>query len=151
MYQDTPRETTAPAVRYVAPSQIIPAAEQHLAPAPPPGMRVTGYRRIVGTEMLEPIYGPAYEPPPPLPPVPPGLDPQAQRLAAKGVFAAGVGVGAYFGLQALAIALDSLVQVLIAAAIVGGVMLAPGRGHKGPPVVINQKGGAFSRFTNNQP
>lgn len=152
MYQDTPRVTDAPAVRYLAPTQIVPAAEQHLAPAPPPGMRVTGYRRIPGTDLLEPVYGLPYEAPAPLPPPSPGIDPQAQRLAAWGVFAVGVGAGSYFGLQALALALDSLVQVLIAAAIAGGVLVVSGRGTRPapPPTVINQKGGMFARFTNNR-
>ncbi|MEU0931057.1 hypothetical protein [Streptomyces malaysiensis] len=65
-----------------------------------------------------PIPGPA-----PVP-VSPGVDPHAQRVAAKGVFAAGAGVGAYFAAGAVAIALDSLVQVLIAAAVAAGVALA---------------------------
>jgi hypothetical protein len=149
MHQDTPRNT-GPAVRYFAPSRIVPTAEQHLAPAPPPGMRVTGYVRIDG--MLYPQYGPLHEPivpvMPPAPPPPSGLDPQAQRLAAWGVFAVGIGVGSYFGLQALALALDSLVQVLIAAAIVAGVMAVPTGGHR-RQTVIEQRGGMFARFTNN--
>ncbi|MER7787930.1 hypothetical protein [Streptomyces sp. NPDC097640] len=61
-------------------------------------------------------------------PAPAGVDPHAQRLAAKGVFAAGAGVGAYFAAGAVAIALDSLVQALIAAAVAAGVAIAtPGR------------------------
>ncbi|MER6146202.1 hypothetical protein ABT174_40460 [Streptomyces sparsogenes] len=61
-------------------------------------------------------------------PAPAGVDPHAQRLAAKGVFAAGAGVGAYFAAGAVAIALDSLVQALIAAAVAVGVAVAaPGR------------------------
>ena len=123
--------------------QIIPAAEQQLVTAPPPGMRVVGWRRIHGTEMLEPIYGPLYEPPAPLPPPPPVIDPQAQRTAARGVFAAGAGVGAYFGMQALALALESLVQVLIAAAVFGAVFLAPGgRGpvQQGPTYITQNRG-----------
>lgn len=61
-------------------------------------------------------------------PAPSGMDPHAQRLAAKGVFAAGAGVGAYFAAGAVALALDSLVQALIAAAVAAGVAIAaPGR------------------------
>lgn len=148
MHQDTPRDLARPTVRYLAPTQIVPAAEQHLAPAPPPGMRVTGYVRIDG--MLHPQYGPAYEPvvpvAPPAPPAPQGLDPQAQRLAARGVFAAGVGVGSYFGLQALALALDSLVQVLIAAAIVGAVWSLPTarRGAREAPTYITNNRGMLA-------
>ncbi|GAA2330723.1 hypothetical protein [Streptomyces cuspidosporus] len=57
-----------------------------------------------------------------------GVDPHAQRLAAKGVFAAGAGVGAYFAAGAVAIVVDSLAQALIAAAVAAGVALAtPGR------------------------
>lgn len=57
-----------------------------------------------------------------------GLDPHAQRLAAKGVLSAGAGVGAYFAAGAVAIVVDSLVQALIAAAVAAGVALAaPGR------------------------
>ncbi|RPK76551.1 hypothetical protein EES45_23010 [Streptomyces sp. ADI97-07] len=152
MHQVTPRHTVPAPVRHVAPTQIIPAAEQHLAPAPPPGMRVTGYRRIPGTELLEPVYGLQYEAPAPLPPPAPGIDPQAQRIAAWGVFALGVGVGSYFGMQALALALDSLVQMLIAVAIVGAVMAVPAGGRRGQAVrqtVIEQRGGMFARFTNN--
>lgn len=123
--------------------QIVPAAEQQLAPAPPPGMRVVGYQRIHGTELLEPIYGPEYAPPAPLPPLPPAIDPQAQRTAARGVLAAGVGVGSYFGMQALALALESLVQCLIAAALFGVVFLAPGRRGapvQGPTYITNNRG-----------
>ncbi|MFC9223188.1 hypothetical protein ACFT8W_21085 [Streptomyces hygroscopicus] len=65
-------------------------------------------------------------PPAPAPPAPAGLDPHAQRLAAKGVLAAGAGVGTYFGAQALALALDVLVQGLIALAVAAGVALAVG-------------------------
>jgi hypothetical protein len=111
--------------RVVAPTHVVPAAEQQLAPAPPPGMRVIGYVRIEG--MLYPQYGPMYEPPVPMPPLAPaGLDPQAQRTAAKGVFAAGAGVGAYFGMQAMQIALASLVELFVAAAVCGAVWLASG-------------------------
>jgi hypothetical protein len=67
---------------------------------------------------------PAEAPAPP--PAPAGLDPQAQRTAAKGVMAAGIGVGSYFGMQALEIALDVLVQGLIAAGVVVGVLVATG-------------------------
>ncbi|MFF9690247.1 hypothetical protein [Streptomyces sp. NPDC014623] len=148
MHQDTPRNTAAPAVRYFAPSRIVPAAEQHLVPAPPPGMRVTGYVRIDG--MLYPQYGPLHEPivpvMPPAPPAPSGLDPQAQRLAAWGVFAVGIGVGSYFGLQALALALDSLVQVLIAAAVVGAVWSAPTarRGGRETPTYVTHNRGMLA-------
>ncbi|MER5675786.1 hypothetical protein ABT081_02460 [Streptomyces sp. NPDC002238] len=145
MHQDTPRNVAQPAVRYLAPTRIVPAAEQHLAPAPPPGMRVTGYVRIDG--MLHPQYGPLYEPVMPLaPPAQParsGLDPQAQRIAAWGVLATGVGVGSYFGMQALALALDSLVQVLIAAAVVGAVWSVPTARHGGretPTYITNNRG-----------
>lgn len=124
--------TATAAGQPLTPTQIIPAAEQQLVHAPPPGMRVVGYQRIHGTELLEPIYGPEYAPPAPLPPPPPVIDPQAQRTAARGVFAAGTGVGTYFAMQGLAIALQSVVQFLIAAAVCGAVFLAPGR--RGPPV-----------------
>ncbi|MGO4752690.1 hypothetical protein AB4212_29480 [Streptomyces sp. 2MCAF27] len=61
-------------------------------------------------------------------PVRAGVDPHAQRIAAKGVFAAGAGAGAYFAAGAAAIVVDSLVQVLIAAAVAAGVAIAaPGR------------------------
>ncbi|MFF5675286.1 hypothetical protein ACFY8S_35145 [Streptomyces hygroscopicus] len=61
-------------------------------------------------------------------PVSSGVDPHAQRMAAKGVFAAGAGVGAYFAAGAAAIVLDSLAQALIAAAVAAGVAIAaPGR------------------------
>lgn len=63
-------------------------------------------------------------------PAPTGVDPQAQRTAARGVLAAGTGVGAYFAAGALAIALDSLVQVLIAAGVAAGVAVA-GAGQRG--------------------
>ncbi|MBW8088591.1 hypothetical protein IGW14_11255 [Streptomyces hygroscopicus subsp. hygroscopicus] len=67
--------------------------------------------------------------PAPVPaPAPSGVDPHAQRTAAKGVFAAGAGVGAYFAAGAAAIVLDSLAQALIAAAVAAGVAIAaPGR------------------------
>lgn len=115
----TPYTATA-AGQPLTPTQIVPAAEQHLAPAPPPGMRVVGYQRIHGTELLEPIYGPLYEPPPPLPPVPPSLDPVAQRTAARGVLAAGVGWG---GGQLL-IGAGQLVNAIVA----GGTVLLWGIG-----------------------
>jgi hypothetical protein len=128
--------------RVVSVSQITPAAEQHLAPAPPPGMRVIGYVRIDG--MLHPQYGPEYVPVEPVaPPTAPGLDPQAQRAAAKGVFAAGAGVGAYFGIQALQILVDSLVQFLAAAAVCGLVWALPtGRraGREAPTYITNNRG-----------
>ncbi|MDH2390076.1 hypothetical protein QCN29_15005 [Streptomyces sp. HNM0663] len=94
-------------------TEVVPAAEQHLASAPPPGMRVIGYVRIDG--MLHPQYGPEYHPvayaPPP---APSGLDPQAQRTAAKGVFAVGAGAGSYFGMLALQILVGNLVRLLAA-------------------------------------
>jgi hypothetical protein len=128
--------------RVVSVSQITPAAEQHLAPAPPPGMRVIGYVRIDG--MLHPQYGPEYVPAVPMAPAAPsGIDPQAQRTAAKGVFAAGAGVGAYFGMQALQIFVDSLVQFLAAAAVCGLVWARPtGRRavRKGPTYINNNSG-----------
>ncbi|WP_063730163.1 hypothetical protein [Streptomyces sp. RTd22] len=70
----------------------------------------------------------AHTPMPSPVPVRTGVDPQAQRVAAKGVFAAGAGVGAYFAAGAAAIVVDSLAQVLIAAAVAAGVAIAaPGR------------------------
>ena len=130
----------APPIVY--PAAVVPAAEQHLVAAPPPGMRVIGYVRIDG--MLHPQYGPTYEPAVPVaPPAPSGLDPQAQRTAARGVFAAGAGVGAYFALKALAIAAESLVQLLIAVAVCGVVWALPGgrRGGSGSPTYITHNSG----------
>ncbi|MER8155198.1 hypothetical protein [Streptomyces sp. NPDC094472] len=60
-------------------------------------------------------------------PVSSGVDPHAQRLAAKGVFSAGAGVGAYFAAGAAAIVVDSLVKVLIAGGVAAGVAMATGR------------------------
>lgn len=135
-----------PAPRTLYPSAIVPTAEQQLA-APPPGMRVIGYVRIDG--MLHPQYGPLHEPlvsaPPP---APSGLDPQAQRTAAKGVLAAGVGVGSYFGMQALQILVGSLVQLLAAAAVFAVVCALPtGRRRSTPagPTVVNNVRGIFAR------
>lgn len=128
----------------LTPTQIVPAAEQQLVHAPPAGMRVVGWRRIEGTELLEAVYGPQYAPPAPLPPPPPVIDPQAQRTAARGVFAAGTGVGSYFAMQGLAIALQSVVQFLIAAAMCGAVYLASGRRgvpvQGGPTYITNNRG-----------
>jgi hypothetical protein len=59
---------------------------------------------------------------------PAGLDPQAQRRAATGILAAGAGIGVYFAAQAVAVALDHLVDVLIALAAAYVVYAAtPGR------------------------
>lgn len=129
-----------PAARILYPDAVMPAVEQPLVPAPPPGMRVVGYVRI--GEVLHPQYGPQYDPPAPQPPAPAGIDPQAQRLAAKGVFAAGAGVGAYFGMQALQILADSLVHLLVAAAVVAVVMALPGGRRAG--------GGTTTYVTNNR-
>ncbi|MDV6290311.1 hypothetical protein R2F25_30345 [Streptomyces sp. UP1A-1] len=127
-----------PAPRTLYPSAIVPTAEQQLA-APPPGMRVIGYVRIDG--MLHPQYGPLHEPTVPAPPpAPSGLDPQAQRTAAKGVFAAGAGVGAYFGMQALQILVDSLVRLLAAAAVFGVVWVASS-GRRGTTTYITNNRG----------
>ena len=142
MHPERPAVRPAPLARTVTPTRIVPAAEQHLAPAPPPGMRVIGYVRIDG--MLHPQYGPEYEPAVPVaPPATPGLDPQAQRTAAKGVFAAGAGVGAYFGMQALQILVDSLVQFLAAAAVCGLVWALPTgrRAVRGAPTYITHNRG----------
>ncbi|MFD3714281.1 hypothetical protein [Streptomyces sp. NPDC058677] len=133
----------APLDRTVTPTHVVPYAEQQLVPAPPPGMRVIGYVRFDG--MLHPQYGPDYEPAVPVaPPATSGLDPQAQRTAAKGVFAAGAGVGAYFGMQALQILVDSLVQFLAAAAVCGLVWALPSgrRGARGAPTynITNNRG-----------
>ncbi|MFE4752419.1 hypothetical protein ACFRIB_19430 [Streptomyces mirabilis] len=115
----------APPARIAHVTEVVPAAKQQLAPAPPPGMRVIGYVRIEG--MLHPQYGPEYVLVVPMAPAAPsGLDPQAQRTAAKGVFAAGAGVGAYFGMQALQILVDSLVRLLAAAAVVAVVWAVQG-------------------------
>ncbi|MFB7594309.1 hypothetical protein [Streptomyces sp. NPDC056160] len=132
----------APLTRTVTPTAVVPATEQQLAPVPPPGMRVIGYVRIDG--MLHPQYGPEYAPAAPVaPPATPVLDPQAQRTAAKGVYAIGVGVGAYFGMRALQILVDSLVQFLIAAAVCGLVWALPtGRRsvRDAPTYIINNRG-----------
>ena len=131
----------APLARTVTPTSIVPGSEQHLAPAPPPGMRVIGYVQIDG--MLYAQYGPQYEPAVPVAsPATSGLDPQAQRTAAKGVFAAGAGAGAYFGMQALQILVDSLVQFLTAAAVCGLVWALPGRrtAREAPTYITNNRG-----------
>lgn len=136
--------TTRPApVRYVYPTAVTPAAEHPLAPAPPPGMRVIGYVRIDG--VLHPQYGPLYDPPAPqAQPAPSGLDPQAQRTAARGVLALGAGVGAYWGMRALQILADSLVQLLTAAAVcaVAWAVAAPAsrRRGSGPTYITNNRG-----------
>ncbi|MEW1867026.1 hypothetical protein AB0420_02310 [Streptomyces caelestis] len=134
----------ASAARYVYPTNVVPAVEQPLVPAPPPGMRVIGYVRI--GETLHPQYGPLYEPPAPQQPAPAGFDPQAQRTAARGVFAAGAGVGAYFGMQALQILVGSLVQLLAAAAVCGVVYAAAGgrRAPGGGPTYITNNRGPFA-------
>ncbi|MEU2740238.1 hypothetical protein ABZ656_33995 [Streptomyces sp. NPDC007095] len=131
-----------PPARIAHVTEVVPAAEQQLAPAPPPGMRVIGYVRIEG--MLHPQYGPEYVPAVPMAPAAPsGLDPQAQRTAAKGVFAAGAGVGAYFGMQALQILVDSLVQFLAAAAVCGLVWALPTgrRGARGGTTYVTNNRG----------
>lgn len=131
--------------RAVIPTAVVPAAEQQLAPAPPPGMRVIGYVRIDG--MLHPQYGPLYEPAATVaPPATPGLDPQAQRTAARGVLAAGVGVGAYFGMQALQILVDSLVRLLAAAAVVAVAWAVQGgrRAARAAPTYIMNNRGPFA-------
>lgn len=128
-----------PTPRTLYPSAIVPAAEQQLAPAPPPGMRVIGYVRVDG--MLYAQYGPLYEPPASTPaPAPSGLDPQAQRTAAKGVLATGVGVGSYYGMQALQILVDSLVRLLAAAAIVGVVWVASSSRRGTTTYITNNRG-----------
>lgn len=129
-----------PPARIARVTEVVPAAEQQLAPAPPPGMRVTGYVRIDG--MLYPQYGPMYEPAAPVaPPATSGLDPQAQRTAAKGVFAVGAGAGSYFGMLALQILVDSLVRLLAAAAIVAVAWVAAG-GRRGATTynITNNRG-----------
>ncbi|MFF7171111.1 hypothetical protein [Streptomyces pseudovenezuelae] len=126
--------------RYVRPAAVIPAAEQHPAPAPPPGMRVIGYVRIEG--MLYPQYGPEYVPVEPVaPPATPGFDLQAQRTAAKGVLALGAGVGSYFGMLGLQILVDSLVRLLAAMAIVGVVWVAAGGRRRGGATYIQNNHG----------
>jgi hypothetical protein len=135
------RPAEAPA-RIARVTEVVPAAEQHLAPAPPPGMRVIGYVQIDG--MLHPQYGPEYVPAVPMaPPSPSGLDPQAQRTAAKGVFAAGAGVGAYYGMQALQILVDSLVQFLAAAAVCALVWALPTGRRSGPTTMYVQHNRGF--------
>lgn len=127
--------------RYVYPTAVTPAAEQQpvVAPAPPPGMRVIGYVEIDG--ILRPQYGPEYVPPAPIQPAPSGLDPQAQRTAARGVFALGAGGGSYLGMLALQILVDSLVRLLAAAAVVAVAWVAMG-GRLG--------GGSTTYVTNNR-
>lgn len=138
-----PEPYTRPAeqpARYVYPTSVVPAAEQHLAPAPPPGMRVIGYVRI--GDVLHPQYGPEYQPVAYAPPPPPsGLDPQAQRTAAKGVFAVGAGAGSYFGMLGLQILVDSLVRLLAAAAVVGVVWVATGSRRRGGSTYITNNRG----------
>ncbi|MFM9464828.1 hypothetical protein ACKI1K_18485 [Streptomyces scabiei] len=140
-YVPDTRRAEAPA-RMARVTDVVPGAEQQLAPAPPPGMRVIGYVLIDG--MMHPQYGPEYVPAAPMQaPAPSGLDPQAQRTAAKGVFAAGAGVGAYFGMQALQILVDSLVQFLAAAAVCGLVWALPTgrRAVRGAPTYITHNRG----------
>lgn len=141
MHHELPTTRPAPA-RYVYPTAVTPAAEQQpvVAPAAPPGMRVIGYVRIDGA--LHPQYGPEYVPPAPTPPAPAGIDPQAQRTAARGVFALGAGVGAYWGMRALQILVDSLVQVLAAAAVCAVAYAAVGS-RRAP-------GGSTTYITNNR-
>ncbi|MEV6836785.1 hypothetical protein AB0N17_20135 [Streptomyces sp. NPDC051133] len=133
---------TTPVLGQPLVGNVVPAAEQQLAPAPPPGMRVIGYVRI--DDVLYPQYGPLYEPAVPAPqPAAPVLDPQAQRTAARGVFAAGTGVGAYFALKAFALVAESLVQLVIAAAVCGLVWVLPtGRRavREGPTYITNNRG-----------
>jgi hypothetical protein len=143
MHTDRTDARPAPLDRAVTPTAVVPAAEQQLAPAPPPGMRVIGYVRI--DDVLHPQYGPLHEPAATVaPPATPGLDPQAQRTAARGVLAAGVGVGSCFGMQALQILVDSLVQFLAAAAVCGLVWALPSgrRGARGAPTynITNNRG-----------
>ncbi|MGW7197533.1 hypothetical protein [Streptomyces chryseus] len=139
MHPERPAVRPAPLARTVTPTSVVPAAEQQLVPAPPPGMRVIGYVRIDG--MLYAQYGPQYEPVAPVAtPATPVLDPQAQRTAAKGVLAAGLGVGAYFGMQALQILVDSLVRLLAAAAVFAVAWVASGR----------RGGGATTYVTHNR-
>ncbi|MEV5911082.1 hypothetical protein AB0M00_19540 [Streptomyces chartreusis] len=125
--------------RVAYPTAVVPAAEQHLAPAPPPGMRVIGYVRIDG--IMCPEYGPEYVPAVPQQPAPSGLDPQAQRTAAKGVFALGAGAGSYLGMLALQILVDSVVRLLAAALIVGVAWVAAGgRRGRGSTYVTHNHG-----------
>lgn len=139
---------TRPAARTVYPTTVTPAAEQQpvVAPTPPPGMRVIGYVRI--GDVLHPQYGPAYEPPAPTPPPPAVLDPQAQRTAARGVLALGAGVGAYFAMRALQILVDSLVQLLAAAAVCAVAWAVAGpsgrRSSSGPTTYITTNRGLFA-------
>lgn len=70
-------------------------------------------------------------------PVRSGVDPHAQRMAAKGVLSAGAGVGAYFAAGAVAIVVDSLVKALIAGAVAAGVAMAPGRRGGGDTYITN--------------
>ncbi|MBL1096885.1 hypothetical protein [Streptomyces coffeae] len=88
----------------------------------------------VRREDLPTIHAPVPAPAP----VRSGVDPHAQRLAAKGVLSAGAGVGAYFAAGAAAIVVDSLVQVLIAAGVAVGVAVAaPGRRRGGDTFVTH--------------
>ncbi|MFT9477435.1 hypothetical protein [Streptomyces sp. Mo3] len=70
-------------------------------------------------------------------PAPSGADPQAQRVAAKGVFAAGAGVGAYFAAGAAAIVVDSLVKALFAGGVAAGAAMATGRGKGGDTYITH--------------
>lgn len=139
MHPERPAVRPAPLARTVTPTSVVPAAEQHLAPAPPPGMRVIGYVRIEG--MLYPQYGPEYVPVETVAaPATPVLDPQAQRTAAKGVLAVGAGVGSYFGMLALQILVDSLVRLLAAAAVVAVAWVAGGGRRGSTTYVTNNRG-----------
>ncbi|MFD9212076.1 hypothetical protein ACFVY9_02950 [Streptomyces sp. NPDC059544] len=141
MHHELPTTRPAAPARYVYPTEVVPAAEQPVAPAPPPGMRVVGYVRI--DNVLHPQYGPLYEPHAPQQPAPAGIDPQAQRTAARGVFALGAGVGAYWGMRALQILVDSLVQLLAAAAVCAVAWAVAGSGRRrggGPTYVQNNRG-----------
>ena len=145
MHPERRAERPAPLTRTVTPTAVVPAAEQQLAPAPPPGMRVIGYVLIDG--MMHPQYGPEYVPAAPIQPAGSGLDPQAQRTAARGVFAAGAGVGAWFALKAFALVAESLVQLAIAAAVLGVVWSLPaGRrtGREGTTYNITNNRGMFA-------
>jgi hypothetical protein len=139
MHPERPAVRPAPLARTVTPTSVVPAAEQHLAPAPPPGMRVIGYVRIDG--MLYAQYGPEYEPVVPVAPTAtPVLDPQAQRTAAKGVLAVGLGAGSYFGMLALQILVDSLVRLLAAAAVVAVAWVASGGRRGSTTYITNNRG-----------
>jgi hypothetical protein len=81
MNEPTTVRTVAPSAVYQQPAPLVPVE----------GRRVVGYERYAG--MLVPVYEapPAPNPPPVV--VRRGVDPLAQRLAATGVCAAGIGWG----------------------------------------------------------